>query len=45
MPHAPVNESVFVLLARPLAVDLLVATGLGVEDARGLLPTMEHPES
>jgi uncharacterized membrane protein YgaE (UPF0421/DUF939 family) len=40
MPHAPVTESVFVLLARPLVVDLLVATGVPTDEARGLLPAV-----
>jgi uncharacterized membrane protein YgaE (UPF0421/DUF939 family) len=40
MPHAPVTESVFVLLTRPLVVDLLVATGLPDADARALLPVV-----
>ena len=40
MPHAPVTESVFVLLCRPLVVDLLVATGYSIDDARALLPVL-----
>jgi uncharacterized membrane protein YgaE (UPF0421/DUF939 family) len=45
MPHAPIDESVFVLLARPLVVDLLGATGLAADEARALLPPSEHPSS
>jgi hypothetical protein len=40
MPHAPVSESVIVMLVRPLAVDLLVATGATADEARALLPTV-----
>jgi uncharacterized membrane protein YgaE (UPF0421/DUF939 family) len=40
MPNAPVTESVFVLLCRPLVVDLLIATGYTIDDARGLLPAL-----
>jgi uncharacterized membrane protein YgaE (UPF0421/DUF939 family) len=40
MPHAPVTESIFVLLCRPLVVDLLIATGYSIEDARALLPVL-----
>ena len=40
MPDAPVSESVIVMLVRPLAVDLLVATGSTAEEARALLPTV-----
>jgi uncharacterized membrane protein YgaE (UPF0421/DUF939 family) len=40
MPHAPVTETVFVLLCRPLVVDLLIATGYTIDDARTLLPTL-----
>ena len=41
LPHAPVSESVFVLLARPLVVDLLGATGMSGDDARALLPVLD----
>jgi uncharacterized membrane protein YgaE (UPF0421/DUF939 family) len=40
MPHAPVTETVFVLLCRPLVVDLLIATGYSIDDARALLPVL-----
>jgi uncharacterized membrane protein YgaE (UPF0421/DUF939 family) len=40
MPHAPVTESVMVLLIRPLVVDLLVATGMTADEARALLPVV-----
>jgi uncharacterized membrane protein YgaE (UPF0421/DUF939 family) len=40
MPHAPVSESVLVMLVRPLVVDLLVATGTSADDARELLPVL-----
>jgi uncharacterized membrane protein YgaE (UPF0421/DUF939 family) len=40
MPHAPVSESVIVMLVRPLVVDLLVATGVRADEARALLPTV-----
>ena len=40
MPHAPVSESVIVMLVRPLVVDLLVAAGSSAEEARALLPVV-----
>jgi uncharacterized membrane protein YgaE (UPF0421/DUF939 family) len=40
VPNAPVTESVFVLLSRPLVVDLLMATGYSIDDARALLPVL-----
>ena len=40
MPHAPVSESVIVMLVRPLVIDLLVATGVRADDARALLPVV-----
>jgi uncharacterized membrane protein YgaE (UPF0421/DUF939 family) len=40
MPNAPVTESVFVLLVRPLVVDLLVTTGSTADEARALLPVL-----
>lgn len=40
LPDAPVTESVLVLLVRPLVVDLLVATGLDLDEARALLPAV-----
>ena len=40
MPHAPVTESVMVLLCRPLVVDLLIATGMTDPEARSLLPVV-----
>jgi uncharacterized membrane protein YgaE (UPF0421/DUF939 family) len=40
MPHAPVSESILVMLVRPLVVDLLVATGVAADDARALLPVV-----
>ena len=38
IPDAPVTEAVIVILTRPLVMDLLVAAGTRVEDARSLLP-------
>jgi hypothetical protein len=40
MPHAPVSESVIVMLVRPLVVDLLVAAGASADEARALLPVV-----
>jgi hypothetical protein len=40
MPDAGVAESSILLLVRPLAVDLLHATGMELEDARALLPKL-----
>ncbi|MEJ1229819.1 MAG: FUSC family protein [Galbitalea sp.] len=40
MPGAPVTESVLVLLARPLVVDLLIAAGTNEDEARALLPVV-----
>jgi uncharacterized membrane protein YgaE (UPF0421/DUF939 family) len=40
VPDAPVTESVFVLLCRPLVVDLLIACGYNINDARALLPVL-----
>ena len=40
VPNAPVTESVFVLLCRPLVVDLLIACGYEIDDARALLPAL-----
>jgi uncharacterized membrane protein YgaE (UPF0421/DUF939 family) len=40
IPNAPVTESVFVLLCRPLVVDLLMACGYAIDDARALLPAL-----
>jgi uncharacterized membrane protein YgaE (UPF0421/DUF939 family) len=40
LPGAPVTESVFVLLCRPLVVDLLIACGYSIDDARALLPVL-----
>jgi uncharacterized membrane protein YgaE (UPF0421/DUF939 family) len=40
LPNAPVTESVFVLLCRPLVVDLLMACGYAIDDARALLPVL-----
>lgn len=37
MPGAPVNETVLVLMMRPLVIDLLMATGLDHAEARGRL--------
>ena len=39
VPDAPVADAAVVLLLRPLAVDLLVGTGLPIADARSLLPS------
>ena len=38
VPDAPVTETIIVLLARPLVVDLLVAAGRPADEARALLP-------
>ncbi|QEO09357.1 FUSC family protein [Protaetiibacter larvae] len=38
IPGAPVPDAAFLLLLRPLLVDLLEATGLDADDARALLP-------
>jgi uncharacterized membrane protein YgaE (UPF0421/DUF939 family) len=38
LPGAAVTDSIVVHLLRPLVVDLLVASGLSIEDARGTLP-------
>lgn len=38
LPEASVTESVVVMLARPLVVDLLVVTGMPAAEARELLP-------
>ncbi|MGE3192805.1 MAG: aromatic acid exporter family protein [Microbacteriaceae bacterium] len=40
MPDAGVAESSILILLRPLTVDLLVGTGMGVEHARDLLPKL-----
>jgi uncharacterized membrane protein YgaE (UPF0421/DUF939 family) len=40
MPHAPVTETIIVLLTRPLVVDLLVASGRTGDEARALLPAV-----
>ena len=40
MPDAGVAESSILLLLRPLTVDLLVGTGMHIEEARGLLPRL-----
>ena len=37
-PEGELRETLIVVLVRPLVVDLLVATGMPVEDARALLP-------
>ena len=37
-PDAELRENVIVVLVRPLVIDLLVATGMNVHDARALLP-------
>jgi uncharacterized membrane protein YgaE (UPF0421/DUF939 family) len=41
VPDAHVTDAALVLMLRPLAVDLLVGTGLPIEHARLLLPTVE----
>lgn len=38
VPDAHVTDAAIVLMLRPLAVDLLVGTGMPVDEARGLLP-------
>lgn len=38
LPDSPVTDAAIVLMLRPLAVDLLVATGLPIDEARALLP-------
>jgi len=40
LPGAVVTDEILVHLLRPLVVDLLVATGLTVEEARALLPAI-----
>jgi len=40
VPDAHVTDAALVLLLRPLAVDLLVGSGLTAEDARALLPAL-----
>ena len=40
LPDAGVAESSILILLRPLTVDLLVGTGMDVEDARALLPRL-----
>jgi hypothetical protein len=40
VPDARVTESLFVLLCRPLVVDLLMACGYQIDDARALLPEL-----
>lgn len=38
VPHAHLTDAALVLMLRPLAVDILVGTGMPIEDARALLP-------
>jgi hypothetical protein len=38
MPDAALTDSALVLMLRPLAVDLLVGTGVPIDEARRLLP-------
>lgn len=40
VPDAHVTDAALVLLLRPLAVDLLVGSGMPAEDARALLPVL-----
>ncbi len=40
MPDAGVADSSVLLLLRPLTIDLLVGTGMDIEDARALLPKL-----
>ena len=40
MPDAGVADSSVLLLLRPLTIDLLVGTGMDIEDARALLPRL-----
>ncbi|ROQ37531.1 uncharacterized membrane protein YgaE (UPF0421/DUF939 family) [Frondihabitans sp. PhB188] len=40
LPGAPVGETVLVLMLRPLVIDLLMATGMAHDDARGRLPAL-----
>ena len=40
MPDAELRETMIVVLVRPLVVDLLVTTGMSVDDARALLPVV-----
>jgi uncharacterized membrane protein YgaE (UPF0421/DUF939 family) len=40
VPDAHVTDAALVLMLRPLAVDLLVGTGMPIDDARGLLPAL-----
>jgi uncharacterized membrane protein YgaE (UPF0421/DUF939 family) len=39
-PDAELRETMIVVLVRPLVVDLLVSTGMPVDDARALLPVV-----
>lgn len=41
VPGARLSDATVVLLLRPLVVDLLVGTGMPVEQARALLPTVD----
>jgi len=40
MPGASLTDAAAVLMLRPLAVDLLVGTGMPIDEARALLPTL-----
>jgi uncharacterized membrane protein YgaE (UPF0421/DUF939 family) len=40
IPNSPVTDAAIVLALRPLAVDLLVGTGMPIDDARALLPAV-----
>jgi uncharacterized membrane protein YgaE (UPF0421/DUF939 family) len=40
VPGAAVTESILVVMCRPLVVDLLIATGTPIDEARALLPAI-----
>jgi uncharacterized membrane protein YgaE (UPF0421/DUF939 family) len=40
VPDSDLPDAALVLMLRPLAIDLLVGTGMPAEDARGLLPSV-----
>jgi uncharacterized membrane protein YgaE (UPF0421/DUF939 family) len=40
LPDAAITDAIVVHVVRPLVVDLLVATGMTVDDARGVLPPL-----
>ena len=40
VPDGHVTDQALVLMLRPLAIDLLVGTGMPIDEARGLLPVV-----